>query len=92
VLSAEGTLFAKATSAQRKAIWREHVLQLPLFRKVQDMVRDGGGHVGSEAVREILVRNLPGMNPEKGFDTLVDWARHGELFAYDDASRRLSLP
>ena len=92
VLSDEGVRFIKANPADRKAIWREHILQLPLFREIQEMLRRAGGPVDSDLVREILILNLPGENYEKGFTTLVDWARYGDLFAYDDMpSRRISI-
>ena len=43
-----------------------------------------------DVVREIFILNLPGVSYEKGFATLVNWARYGDLFAYDDKSGLLS--
>ena len=35
---------------------------------------------------------MPHESYDKAFSTLVQWARFGDLFAYDEASETLSLP
>jgi NitT/TauT family transport system ATP-binding protein len=91
VLDAEGSRFNQASPADRKAIWREHILQLRLFQETQDMLRRAGGPIDGDVVRETLILNLPGVSYEKGFTTFVNWARYGDLFAYDDTVGQLSL-
>jgi hypothetical protein len=78
VLNAEGSRFIKASPADRKVIWREHILQLQLFRQIQDMLHRSGGHIDSDLVRETLILNLPELDYEKGFATFVNWARYGD--------------
>jgi hypothetical protein len=34
---------------------------------------------------------MPYENYEKVFNTFIRWARFGELFAYDEATRRITL-
>jgi HAE1 family hydrophobic/amphiphilic exporter-1 len=89
-LNDDGSRFVKASPAERKAIWRAHALQLPLFREIRDMIEHAGGPIDSDLVREILIMNLPGDNYEKSFATLVNWARYGELFAYDEKTGQIS--
>jgi HAE1 family hydrophobic/amphiphilic exporter-1 len=91
VLNAEGSRFVKASPADRKAIWREHILQLELCREVQDMLHREGGPIDSDLVRETLILNMPEVNYEKAFDTFVDWVRYGELFDYNDESGQISI-
>jgi hypothetical protein len=91
VLEHEGGRFVKASRTDRKAIWRERILQLRLFRVTQEMLRREGGSIDSELVRETLILNLPEENYEKMFATFVDWARYGDLFAYDETTGRLSM-
>jgi HAE1 family hydrophobic/amphiphilic exporter-1 len=91
VLNAEGSRFNTASPADRKAIWREHILQLRLFREIQDMLRRADGHIDGDLVREILILNLPGTDYEKGFATFVNWASYGDLFAYDETSGQISI-
>jgi hypothetical protein len=90
VLDPEGLRFVKASSAERKSIWCERILQLQLFRMTQDMLRREGGPIDSEVVRETMILNLPEENYEKGFTTFVDWAHYGDLFAYDEKTGRIS--
>ena len=91
MLNDEGCRFVKASPADRKAIWREHILQLRLFRVTQEMLRRAGGPIDSELVRETLILNLPEENYEKGFATFVNWARYGDLFAYDETTGQISI-
>jgi hypothetical protein len=92
VLDHEGQRFAKASRAERKAIWRERILQLQLFREIQAMLRRQGGPIDSEMVRETLILNLPEENYEKEFATFIDWARYGDLFTYDETTGQVSMP
>jgi hypothetical protein len=91
VLDAEGSRFVKASPADRKAIWRDRLLQLQLFREVQQTLYRAGGPIDSDLVRETIILNLPGVNYEKGFATFVNWASYGELFAFDGQTRQLSM-
>ena len=92
VLEHGGTRFVKASPAERKAIWRERILQLRLFRAIQEMLRRAEGPIDSELVMETLILNLPEENYEKGFATFVNWARYGGLFVYDEATGQISTP
>jgi NitT/TauT family transport system ATP-binding protein len=91
VLTAEGRRFVQASTEERKAIWREHLLELKLFQDVAALLRREGGEVGADLVREMIILALPRENYEEMFQTMVRWARFGNLFAYDDDTDRLSL-
>jgi HAE1 family hydrophobic/amphiphilic exporter-1 len=91
VLEHEGGRFVKASRADRKAIWRERILQLQLFHVTQEMLRREGGTIDSDVVRETLILNLPQENYEKEFATFIDWARYGDLFAYDETTGQISM-
>jgi HAE1 family hydrophobic/amphiphilic exporter-1 len=90
ILNAEGDRFTKANPAARKAVWREHILQLQLFREIEEMLERAGGTIDSDVVRETFILNLPGMDYEKGFATFVNWAEYGELFDYDDMTGQIT--
>jgi hypothetical protein len=92
VLEHEGSRFVKASRADRKAIWRDRLLQLRLFRVTQEMLRREGGPHDSEVVQETLILNLPEENYEKEFATFVNWASYGDLFAYDEKTGQISMP
>jgi cobalt-zinc-cadmium resistance protein CzcA len=91
VLTAKGKRFVEEP-AERKALWREQLLRLRLFREVYDVLQRQDDHaVDSDFVLETIVTHLPYENYEKVFQTIVRWARFGDLFAYDDVTHRISL-
>ncbi len=92
VLTATGKRFVEAGSDQRKLIWREQLLTLRLFREIYDVLqRAPGSAVDSDFVLETIVSRMPYENYEKVFNTLVRWARFGDLFAFDEQTNRLAL-
>jgi hypothetical protein len=91
VLADEGRRFIKASPAERKAIWRDRILQLRLFRETEEMLRRARGPIDSDVVRETFIFNLPGVNYEQGFATFVNWASYGDLFDFDDVSGQVSI-
>jgi cobalt-zinc-cadmium resistance protein CzcA len=93
VLTAAGRKLVEASPEERKELWREQLLKLSLFSEVHDVVqRQPGNAVDSDFVLETIVTRLPYENYEKVFNTFVRWARFGELFNYDEATHRISLP
>ena len=92
VLSREGERLVKASLEDRKALWREHVLALRLFRAVEEALSRQEEHrVDRDFVLELIAVNLPNEDYEGVFETFLDWSRFADLFAYDDATETLSL-
>ncbi len=91
VLTADGRRFVQADTESRKPIWREQLLKLRLFQDVHSLLQREGGEVNGDMVREMIILALPRENYEEVFETMVRWARFGNLFAYEDGADRLSL-
>jgi NitT/TauT family transport system ATP-binding protein len=92
ILEPLGTRFVQASAEDRKAIWREQLLTLSLFKEIDEVLRRQRKHrVDRDFVLETIVMRLPQENYERVFDTLVGWARFGDLFRYDDAKNSVSL-
>jgi NitT/TauT family transport system ATP-binding protein len=92
VLSSEGARYVKASQAARKSIFREKLLDLLLFQRVRESIRQSETHeVDRDYVLEIIALNLPSESFEGTFETLVNWARFGDLFSYDEATEVLAL-
>ena len=86
-----GKRFVDASPEERKAIWREQLMKLRLFREVRELVqREPSGQVSRELVLETIILRMPQENYEKAFETLIGWARFGDLFAYDEAAEKVS--
>ncbi|HJV90251.1 MAG TPA: AAA-associated domain-containing protein, partial [Holophagaceae bacterium] len=82
VLTALGQRFVRAHMDERKDIWKAQLLELRLFRLVQELIELHKGELKAVELHAELQHRLPMENPEQTFDTLVTWGRFGELFAY----------
>jgi NitT/TauT family transport system ATP-binding protein len=92
VLDAAGKRFVKASVEDRQAIWREQILTLRLFREVYDALRrQPESSLHRDFVLETIVLNMPQEDYEKIFQTLIRWARFGNLLAYDENTEEISL-
>jgi NitT/TauT family transport system ATP-binding protein len=91
VLTAEGKRFVQAETEDRKTIWRDHLLKLRLFQDVKALLQREEGEASGDLVREMIIIALPREKYEEMFETMVRWARFGNLFAYEDDADRLSL-
>jgi NitT/TauT family transport system ATP-binding protein len=93
VLMPDGNRFVKATPPERQNIWKEQLLKLRLFKQVYDMLsKHPRKKLDAERVQEVIVLNLPSENYEKIFEVFLDWARYGNLFAYDEKDQKLFFP
>jgi NitT/TauT family transport system ATP-binding protein len=90
VLTQDGRRFVKADPEERKPIWSAQLLKLRLFQDVSELLRRETS-VSGDIVREMIIMALPREEYETMFDTMVRWARFGNLFAYEDGADRLSL-
>jgi C-terminal AAA-associated domain len=80
-----------AAAEERKAIWREQLLKLHLFREVRELLqREPRGEVSRELVLESIILRMPQENYEKAFETFIGWSRFGVLFAYDETADKVS--
>ncbi|HWC73381.1 MAG TPA: nitrate/sulfonate/bicarbonate ABC transporter ATP-binding protein [Gemmatimonadales bacterium] len=92
LLEADGRRFVQGTPDERKVIWRTQLLKLALFREIRDILRKQRGHaIDREIILETIVLRIPQEDYEKVFETLIGWARFGELFSYDEATGMVSL-
>jgi NitT/TauT family transport system ATP-binding protein len=92
VLSSEGSRYIKASPAERKAIFREKLLDLLVFEKVRAAITEAEKHqVDRDYVLELIALNLPSESFEATFETFVNWARFGDLFSYDENTEVLAL-
>ena len=92
VLESKGRRFVDGRPDERKAIWREALLTLGLFREIHERLQRAPDHaVERELVLETIILQLPQENYTKAFETFVVWARFGDLFSYDETTDLISL-
>ena len=46
----------------------------------------------AELVQEVIILNLPSENFEKTFATFIHWTHYGNLFAYDEDTKKIFYP
>jgi NitT/TauT family transport system ATP-binding protein len=92
LLSPDGLRFVRAGPEQRKAIWREQISKLQLFRQVHAALQNEPRHrLGREFVLELIALNMPSESYDAVFETFTSWARFGDLFWYDEESDEIGL-
>ena len=77
-----GRGFVEASMDERKLIWRAQLMELKLFRVVQELLDLRDGNLSREELIQEIAGRLPMEDPELTFETIVAWGRFGELFAY----------
>ena len=91
LLEPEGQRFVEADAEGRKALWREQLLKLGLYRLVQDALAKQPDHaVERDFLMETFALHMPEENAEKMFETFIRWARFGNLFAYNERSATIT--
>ena len=90
---AAGRRYAEADMQSRKQLFAEAVLKhVPLAAHIRRVLDERPGHRAPAArfLRE-LEDHLSEEEAERVLDTVINWGRHAEIFAYDDDDRVLSL-
>jgi len=76
----------------KKAIFKEQLKKVELVKRIIAFLDQREGHCADkEEVLDELARLLPQEDPEKVFQTLVNWGRYAELFGYDPDKDRFYL-
>lgn len=92
-LTRAGKEFAEADILVRKQIFATHLMKyVPLARHIRRVLDERPGHRASEErFLSELEDYLSEDAAEEVLDTVINWGRHAELFAYDYNSGVLSL-
>ena len=92
VLMPTGWQFVRAGAEERKQIWRTQLLNIKLFRDLYARLQQHPEEpIPADEVKEMIIIALPHENYETMFDTMVRWARFGNLFAYDEDTEKITL-
>jgi NitT/TauT family transport system ATP-binding protein len=92
-LTAVGRAYAEADMLTRKQIFADAVLkQVPIAAHIRRVLDERPGHRAPAArfLRE-LEDHLSEEEAQRVLDTVINWGRHAEIFAYDDDEAVLSL-
>ncbi|TLZ65875.1 MAG: hypothetical protein E6K12_08245 [Methanobacteriota archaeon] len=80
-----------ANVRERKAIVRDIIDDVPVFRLITDMARKAGRPLSRQEIIEALSARVGSHQAEDLFKALVYWGRYVELVRYDSQSEQLTL-
>ncbi|MFQ5646860.1 MAG: nitrate/sulfonate/bicarbonate ABC transporter ATP-binding protein [bacterium] len=87
-----GKHFVDSDSEVRKQIWKKQLLSLNIFLRINKMLENSKeGSLDKEVVESELAMLLPYEDTPRVFDNVINWARFGELFSYDEDVEELSF-
>ncbi len=87
-----GKRFLDADVNERKLIFKEQILKIPLIKIIFDMiVKSENGVITREELEEFLSEKFPNENPEELFDTIINFAMYAEVLDYDSRDEEISL-
>jgi len=87
-----GRAFANADLQDRKRIFAEHLLRIPLVAHIRKVLDERPGHSAPESrFLAELEDHLSEEEAQRVLETVINWGRYAELFAYDYDSGILSL-
>jgi NitT/TauT family transport system ATP-binding protein len=91
VLTELGQTYADASILARKELLAGRVLRLPLINWIYDTLQRDDTHSTARSYFLDKLESEFGDRAEKQLDIAIGWARHAELFAYDDDAGELYL-
>lgn len=80
-----------ASVRERKAILREIIDDVPVFKEILSMARQAGRPLGRQEILEVLAARVGSHQAEDLFKALVYWGRYVELLRYSSESEQLSV-
>ena len=92
-LTAAGRAYSEADLQRRKVIFGEHLVRtIPLAAHIRRVLDERPGHRAPRArFQRELEDHLDDEEADEVLETIINWGRHAELFAYDYDSEVLSL-
>jgi len=83
-LTEVGRRMADAEEKERKALFRDRALNVPLLRVIVSKLQESeNGQVPREEIRQAMPGRYSRKRAERQIDTAIDWGRYAEMFDYD---------
>ncbi len=92
IFTALGKKFLDADVNERKLIFKDQILKIPIIKAVVELVTQSEDMVITrEECEEFLADKLPNERPEDLFETIVNFTLYAEVLDYDSRDEELSL-
>ncbi len=91
-LTDAGKKFLAADAKQRRILWKEQLLTIPLFNKAQEWLSAAPKHLLSDnELTDLITKELPHQDAKVQCKTLISWGSYGSLFVHHRLARTVSL-
>ncbi|QGZ63794.1 ABC transporter ATP-binding protein [Paraburkholderia acidisoli] len=93
LLTPPARVFAEMGTQARKLMFADHLLRnVPLAARIKKVLDERPGHRAPRVRFEQELEDvLSDVAAEETLDTVIDWARYGEVFSYNDQTEIFSL-
>lgn len=91
VLTPAGKRAIDLDVAGKKRLVKEQLSKLQIVQHFLKLLENAGGSLDRETVLSELAIRLPQEDPERLFDTLLNWGRYADLFGYSRDTDRFFL-
>ncbi|HWR16200.1 MAG TPA: nitrate/sulfonate/bicarbonate ABC transporter ATP-binding protein [Terriglobales bacterium] len=92
-LTSNGRAFSEADILTRKVLFRQALLQIPIFQQIDHTLRAKADHsIDLDFFRDLLDEHFSEKEVQRQLDTVLSWGRYAEIFDYDSESEKLRLP
>lgn len=91
-ITQKGKEYLEASDKDRRKLWREQLLTIPLFNRVYQMLKEAPGHaLDRKEIVDVINRELPYQDAYAHFQILSRWGHYGHLFIYHRLTHKLAL-
>ncbi len=88
----QGKKFLAANDQNRRVIWKEQLLTIPLFHKVIEWLKAHPKHMlSNKELTDLISKELPHQDAKEQCKILTHWGSYGKLFTYHRIAKTLSL-
>ncbi|MCP3706177.1 nitrate/sulfonate/bicarbonate ABC transporter ATP-binding protein [Paraburkholderia sp. CNPSo 3274] len=93
LLTPPARVFAEMGTQARKLMFADHLLRnVPLAARIKKVLNERPGHRAPRVRFEQELEDvLSDVDAEETLDTVIEWARYGEVFSYNDQSEIFSF-
>lgn len=82
-LTQRGKKYVDANHHQRRILWREQLLAIPLFNQVIRRLQSSAKQIMShQELVDLIAKELPHSNPQEQAKILISWGAYGNLWNY----------
>lgn len=90
-LTETGKKYLSLHDRQRRSIWQEQLLQIPIFQDLHQLLQASAKKsLSHKDLVDLVKKKMPGQDPEKQCKILISWGTYGNLFTYHKISRTIS--